>query len=56
MIDGLLNKGVVLNADVVLALANVDLVYLRLSALLWTSGMARSMGAFMNGSLVKSGG
>jgi hypothetical protein len=34
VIDGLLNKGVVLNADVVLALANVDLVYLRLSALL----------------------
>jgi hypothetical protein len=30
----LLNKGVVLNADVILALANVDLVYLRLSALL----------------------
>ncbi|HEY7498091.1 MAG TPA: gas vesicle protein GvpJ [Vicinamibacterales bacterium] len=34
MIDSLLNKGVVLNADVILALANVDLVYLRLSALL----------------------
>lgn len=34
LIDNLLNKGVVLNADVVLALANVDLVYLRLSALL----------------------
>jgi hypothetical protein len=34
VIDSLLNKGVVLNADVVLALANVDLVYLRLSALL----------------------
>jgi hypothetical protein len=34
VIDNLLNKGVVLNADVVLALANVDLVYLRLSALL----------------------
>jgi hypothetical protein len=34
LIDNLLNKGVVLNADVILALANVDLVYLRVSALL----------------------
>ena len=34
MIDSLLNQGVMLNADMVLALANVDLVYLRLSALL----------------------
>lgn len=34
VLDSLLNQGVVLNADVVLALANVDLVYLRLSALL----------------------
>lgn len=34
LIDNLLNKGVVLNADVILALANVDLVYLRISALL----------------------
>lgn len=34
LIDNLLNKGVMLNADVILALANVDLVYLRLSALL----------------------
>ena len=34
VIDSLLSKGVVLNAEVVLALANVDLVYLRLSALL----------------------
>lgn len=34
VIDNLLNKGVVLNADVILALANVDLVYLRLTALL----------------------
>jgi hypothetical protein len=29
-----LNRGVVLNADIILALADVDLVYLRLSALL----------------------
>jgi len=34
VIDSLLNKGVVLNADVILSLAHVDLVYLRLSALL----------------------
>lgn len=34
VIDNLLNRGVVLNADVILALANVDLIYLRLSALL----------------------
>ena len=34
VLDNLLSKGVVLNADVILALANVDLVYLRLSALL----------------------
>ena len=34
VLDSLLNKGVVLNADIVLALADVDLIYLRLSALL----------------------
>lgn len=34
VIDNLLNGGVVLNAELILALANVDLVYLRLSALL----------------------
>jgi hypothetical protein len=34
LIDNLLNRGVLLNADVILALAGVDLVYLRLSALL----------------------
>jgi len=34
VVDNLLNKGVVLNADLILALANVDLVYVRLSALL----------------------
>ena len=34
LIDNLLNKGVMLNADVILALANVDLIYIRLSALL----------------------
>ena len=34
LVDNLLNKGVMLNADLVLALADVDLVYVRLSALL----------------------
>ena len=34
VIDSLLSKGVVLHAEVVLALADVDLIYLRLSALL----------------------
>jgi len=34
VIDNLLSRGVVLNADLILALADVDLVYLRLSALL----------------------
>lgn len=34
VLDSLLNQGVVLNADLILALANVDLIYLRLSALL----------------------
>jgi gas vesicle protein GvpA/GvpJ/GvpM family len=34
LIDNLLCKGVMLNAELILALANVDLVYVRLSALL----------------------
>ena len=34
VIDNLLNRGVVLNAEVILALADVDLVYVRLSAVL----------------------
>ena len=34
VLDNLLNRGVVLNADLILALANVDLVYVRLSTLL----------------------
>jgi hypothetical protein len=33
LIDNLLTKGVVLNAELILALANVDLIYVRLSAL-----------------------
>jgi hypothetical protein len=34
VVDNLLNSGVMLNADLMLALADVDLVYVRLSALL----------------------
>jgi hypothetical protein len=34
VVDNLLNRGVVVNADVVLALGGVDLVYLRASVLL----------------------
>ena len=34
VIDHLLNKGVMLNGDVTLGVAGVDLIYLRLSALL----------------------
>jgi len=34
IVDNLLNRGVVLNGDLTLALANVDLVYARLSLVL----------------------
>ena len=34
VIDNLLNRGVVLNADLILGLAGVDLVYVRLAAIL----------------------
>jgi hypothetical protein len=34
LVDHVLNKGVVVTGDVMLSIANVDLVYLRLSALL----------------------
>jgi hypothetical protein len=34
VIDTVLNKGVVLNGDVVLGVANVDLIYVKLSVLL----------------------
>lgn len=40
VIDNLLNKGVVLNADLILALADIDLVYVRLSALLCAADRA----------------
>ena len=34
LVDNVLNKGVVVTGDIVLAIADVDLVYVRLSALL----------------------
>lgn len=34
LVDNLLNRGVVLNAELIIGVAGVDLVYLRLSALL----------------------
>ena len=34
LLDNLLNKGVMLNADVTLGVAGIDLIYLRASALL----------------------
>jgi hypothetical protein len=34
VIDNVLNKGLVVNGEIILALADVDLVYLRLSLLL----------------------
>ena len=47
LVDHVLNKGVVVSGDVMLSIAGVDLVYLRLSALLcaadriWASGRKR---------------
>lgn len=41
LIDHLLNKGVVIQGEVVLSLAGVDLVYLRLQALLSAADRAR---------------
>ena len=37
-VDGVLNKGAVVDGDVVLGLANVDLIYARLSVLLTALG------------------
>jgi hypothetical protein len=41
LLDNLLSKGVMLNADLILALADVDLVYIRLSALLCAADRVR---------------
>jgi hypothetical protein len=45
LIDNLLAKGVMLNADLILALADVDLVYVRLSALLCAADRVLGPGA-----------
>ena len=45
LIDNLLNKGVMLNADLILALADVDLIYIRLSALLCGADRVRPRSA-----------
>ncbi len=45
LIDNLLSKGVMLNADLILALADVDLVYVRLSALLCAADRVMSPGS-----------
>ena len=42
LLDELLNKGVVLNGEVVLGVAGVDLVYLRLSSLLCAADQVMS--------------
>ena len=41
LVDNILTKGVVIDAEVVLGLAGVDLVYLRLSALLCAADKLR---------------
>ena len=46
LIDNLLSKGVMLNADLILALADVDLVYVRLSALLCAADRVLPQGAW----------
>ena len=46
LIDNLLSKGVMLNADLILALADVDLVYVRLSALLCAADRILPQGAW----------
>jgi hypothetical protein len=45
VIDHVLTKGVVVTGDVMLGLANVDLVYLRLSALLCAADRVRPRAA-----------
>jgi hypothetical protein len=53
LIDNLLSKGVVLNADLILALADVDLVYVRLSALICAAD--RILPRYKGGSLSRRG-
>ncbi len=42
LVDNVLTKGVVISGEVILGLANVDLVYLRLSAILCAADRIRT--------------
>ena len=44
LVDNLLNHGVLLQAEVILGLAGIDLIYLRLTALLCAADRLRSLG------------
>jgi len=46
VLDHLLNKGVLLNGDVTLGVAGVDLIYLRLSALLCAADRILPTGSY----------
>ena len=50
VLDKLLNKGVVLDGDVVLGVAGIDLIYLRLSSLLCAIDRVRPNGSSRSGS------
>jgi hypothetical protein len=50
VLDKLLNKGVVLDGDVVLGVAGVDLIYLRLSSLLCAIDRVRPNASSRRGS------
>ena len=49
LVDNILNKGLMITGDVVLSLADVDLVYLRLSALLCAADRAPGMYGLQRG-------
>jgi hypothetical protein len=46
LLDSLLNKGVMANGDVTLGVAGIDLIYLRLSALLCAADRVMPQGSF----------
>jgi hypothetical protein len=56
LVDNLLSKGVMLNADLILALANVDLVYIRLSALLCAADRVLPARGLSRQSAARAGG
>jgi len=55
LVDNLLNRGVVLDAELVLGLAGVDLVYVRLGALLCAADRVLSGGRVRSGDRVLPG-